>query len=289
MAPASSGGTIQNDILKEYVARGTYIYPPRPSMRLVTDTVRPTARGTCRSGTPISISGYHIREAGATAVQELAFTLANGIAYVQAGVDAGLAVDEFAPRLSFFFNAHNNFFEEVAKFRAARRMWAPDHDRALRGDGRAVEDAALPHPDRRLDPHRPAAREQHRARGHPGPGRGARRHAEPAHQRLRRGAGPAHRAAAQLALRTQQIIAHESGVADDRRPARRLLLRRGLTDAGRGRGPGATSTRSTAWAARSRPSRPGYLQRRDRPGGLRLRQGGRRRRAGRSSASTAYR
>jgi methylmalonyl-CoA mutase N-terminal domain/subunit len=117
------GGTIQNDILKEYVARGTYIYPPRPSMRLVTDIF-----SYCRDHLPawntISISGYHIREAGSTAVQEIAFTLANGIAYVEAALDAGLSVDEFAPRLSFFWNAHNNFFEEVAKYRAARRMWA---------------------------------------------------------------------------------------------------------------------------------------------------------------------
>jgi methylmalonyl-CoA mutase, N-terminal domain len=121
--PAALRGTIQNDILKEYVARGTYIYPPRPSMRLVTDTF-----AYCREHLPswntISISGYHIREAGSTAVQEVAFTLADGIAYVQAALDAGLGVDEFAPRLSFFFNAHNNLFEEVAKFRAARRLWA---------------------------------------------------------------------------------------------------------------------------------------------------------------------
>ncbi|MBX6752664.1 acyl-CoA mutase large subunit family protein [Thermorudis peleae] len=121
--PRTLRGTIQNDILKEYAARGTYIFPPRPSMRLVTDTF-----AYCREHLPnwnmISISGYHIREAGATAVQEIAFTLANAIAYVQAAIDAGLAVDEFAPRLSFFFGAHNNFFEEIAKFRAARRMWA---------------------------------------------------------------------------------------------------------------------------------------------------------------------
>ncbi len=117
------GGTIQNDILKEYVARGTYIYPPRPSMRLVTDTFAYCAKRIPGWNT-ISISGYHIREAGSTAVQELAFTLADGIAYVEAAVAAGLEVDDFAPRLSFFFNAHNNLFEEVAKFRAARRMWA---------------------------------------------------------------------------------------------------------------------------------------------------------------------
>ncbi|MFD3166675.1 methylmalonyl-CoA mutase [Herpetosiphon sp. NSE202] len=116
-------GTIQNDILKEYAARGTYIFPPRPSMRLITDTFAYCAERIPRWNT-ISISGYHIREAGATGVQELAFTLANGIAYVQAAIDAGLHVDEFGPRLSFFFNAHNNFFEEIAKFRAARRMWA---------------------------------------------------------------------------------------------------------------------------------------------------------------------
>jgi len=123
VAPAQLGGTIQNDILKEYVARGTYIYPPRPSMRLVTDTFSYCAEHLPAWNT-ISISGYHIREAGSTAVQEIAFTLANGIAYVEAALAAGLGVDTFAPRLSFFWNAHNNLFEEVAKYRAARRMWA---------------------------------------------------------------------------------------------------------------------------------------------------------------------
>src|SRR5579862_4810296 len=122
--PASSlGGTIQNDILKEYVARGTYVYPPRPSMRLITDIFAYCSEHLPQWNT-ISISGYHIREAGSTAVQEIAFTLANGIAYVEAGIAAGLKVDGFAPRLSFFWNAHNNLFEEVAKYRAARRMWA---------------------------------------------------------------------------------------------------------------------------------------------------------------------
>ncbi len=115
-------GTIQNDILKEYIARGTYIYPPEPSMRLITDIFDYCAREVPRWNT-ISISGYHIREAGSTAAQELAFTLADGIAYVQAAVDAGLDVDTFAPRLAFFFNGHNDFLEEIAKFRAARRMW----------------------------------------------------------------------------------------------------------------------------------------------------------------------
>ncbi len=121
--PRKLRGTVQNDILKEYIARGTYIFPPTPSMRLITDLFR-----YCKAEVPhwntISISGYHIREAGSTAVQEVGFTLADGIAYVQAAIDAGLDVDDFADQLSFFFNAHNNFLEEVAKFRAARRLWA---------------------------------------------------------------------------------------------------------------------------------------------------------------------
>jgi methylmalonyl-CoA mutase N-terminal domain/subunit len=116
-------GTVQNDLLKEYAARGTYIYPPKPSMRIITDLFA-YAGGRIPRWNTISISGYHMREAGATAVQEIAFTLANGIAYVQAALDAGLAVDDFAPRLSFFFACHMNTFEEIAKFRAARRMWA---------------------------------------------------------------------------------------------------------------------------------------------------------------------
>ncbi|MFZ5644208.1 MAG: acyl-CoA mutase large subunit family protein [Bacillota bacterium] len=123
VAPDKLNGTIQNDILKEYIARGTYIFPPEPSMRLITDIF-----GYCAKNIPnwntISISGYHIREAGSNAAQEVAFTLADGIAYVQAALDSGLNVDDFAPRLSFFFNAHLNFLEEVAKFRAARRLWA---------------------------------------------------------------------------------------------------------------------------------------------------------------------
>ncbi len=123
IAAAALAGTVQNDILKEYAARGTYIYPPKPSMRLITDLF-----AYCNERIPkwntISISGYHMREAGATAAQEIAFTLADGIAYVQAALDAGLAVDDFAPRLSFFFACHQHFFEEIAKFRAARRLWA---------------------------------------------------------------------------------------------------------------------------------------------------------------------
>src|SRR4029079_8295486 len=116
-------GTIQNDILKEYIARGTYIYPPAGSMRLITDTFTYCSQEVPQWNT-VSISGYHIREAGSDAVQEVAFTLADGIAYVEAALAAGLDVDEFAPRLSFFFNVHNNFIEEVAKFRAARSLWA---------------------------------------------------------------------------------------------------------------------------------------------------------------------
>jgi methylmalonyl-CoA mutase N-terminal domain/subunit len=123
VGPADLNGTTQNDLLKEYIARGTYIFPPRPSMRLTTDIFAYCAREVPRWNT-ISISGYHIREAGSTAAQEIGFTLADGIAYVQAAINAGLDVDTFAPRLSFFFNSHVNFFEEVAKFRAARRLWA---------------------------------------------------------------------------------------------------------------------------------------------------------------------
>src|SRR5437016_13070135 len=120
---ARISGTVQNDVLKEYIARGTYIYPVRPAMRIVTDIF-----AWCRENVPkwntISISGYHIREAGSTAVQEVAFTLADGIAYAQAALGAGLGIDEFAPQLSFFFNAHNDLLEEIAKYRAARRLWA---------------------------------------------------------------------------------------------------------------------------------------------------------------------
>jgi methylmalonyl-CoA mutase N-terminal domain/subunit len=116
------GGTLQNDILKEYIAQKEWIYPPRPSMRLITDTIEFCTREVPRFN-PISVSGYHIREAGSTALQELAFTLRDGIEYVQYAVDAGMAVDDFVPRLSFFFNAHNDFFEEIAKYRAARRIW----------------------------------------------------------------------------------------------------------------------------------------------------------------------
>jgi methylmalonyl-CoA mutase, N-terminal domain len=130
------GGTIQNDILKEYMAQNAFIFPPKPSMRLIVDTFEFGMKQVPRWNT-ISISGYHIREAGATAVQELAFTLADGLAYVQAGIDRGLKVDDFAPRLSFFFNCHNDFFEEIAKFRAARRIWAREMKERFNGRERS--------------------------------------------------------------------------------------------------------------------------------------------------------
>ncbi|MBN2470179.1 MAG: methylmalonyl-CoA mutase family protein [Anaerolineae bacterium] len=211
--PAKLRGTVQNDILKEYLARGTYIFPPAPSMRLITDLFAYCQREVPRWNT-ISISGYHIREAGSTAVQEVAFTLANGLAYVQAAIDAGLAVDDFAPQLSFFFNAHNNFLEEVAKFRAARRLWAIlMHDRF---GAEKVESLRL---------------KFHAQTG------GSTLTAQQVHNNIVRvtiqalaavlgGAQSLHtnsmdealalptEEAVQVALRTQQIIAHESGVAD---------------------------------------------------------------------------
>jgi methylmalonyl-CoA mutase N-terminal domain/subunit len=136
---AALSGTIQNDILKEYQAQKEFVFPPRPSIRLVTDLMR-FATAELPRWHPVSISGYHIREAGSTAAQELAFTLANGFAYVEAALAAGLAVDDFAPRLSFFFNAHSDFFEEIAKFRAARRIWATTmRDRYGATDGRSLQ------------------------------------------------------------------------------------------------------------------------------------------------------
>ncbi len=229
VSPDKLGGTVQNDILKEYVARGTYIYPPRPSMRLVTDTFAYCAERVPNWNT-ISISGYHIREAGSTAVQELAFTLADGIAYVEAALGAGLAVDEFAGRLSFFFNAHNNLLEEVAKFRAARRMWA----RIMRERFGARQEKSL------------------RLRFHTQTG-GSTLTAQQAENNVVRVALQALSAvlggtqslhtngfdealglpterAAKLALRTQQIIAHESGVTDTVDPLAGSYYLEWLTD-----------------------------------------------------------
>ena len=172
---------MQNDMLKEYIARGTYIYPPQQAMRIITDMFA-WANEHVPEWNTISISGYHMREAGSTAVQEVAFTLANGMTYVQAAIDAGLDVDKFAPRLSFFFNAHSNFLEEVAKFRAARRMWARIMRERFGAKNPKSLDAALPHPDRGLDPHGAAAGEQHRPHRLAGHGGGARRNAVAAHQ-----------------------------------------------------------------------------------------------------------
>ena len=164
------GGTIQADILKEYIAQKEWIFPPRPHMRIIVDMIE-----FCTAEMPkwntISISGYHIREAGSTAAQELAFTLADGFAYVEAAMARGLDVDAFAPRLSFFFNSHIDFFEEIAKFRAARRIYARRMRERYGAQESAVVAAALPHPDRRLQRDRAAAREQHRARRLRGDGR----------------------------------------------------------------------------------------------------------------------
>ena len=213
VAPAQLSGTLQNDILKEYIARGTYAYPPRPSMRLVVDVFRYCADNVPRWNT-ISISGYHMREAGATATQELAFTFANAIAYVQAAVAAGLAVDDFAPRLSFFFVAQNNLFEEIAKFRAARRIWA----RIMRDRFGARNPRSM-----MLRFHTQTAGVTLTAQQ---PDNNVVRSAVQALAAVLGGAQSLHvnsrdealslptEESAQLSLRTQQILAHESGVAD---------------------------------------------------------------------------
>ncbi len=206
-------GTIQNDILKEYIARGTYIYPPRPSMRIITDIFE-----FCQAEVPrwntVSISGYHIREAGSTAVQEVGFTLANGIAYVEAALKSGLDVDDFAGRLSFFFNVHNNFFEEVAKFRAARRLWA----KIIKERFGAKSERSM-----RLRFHSQTAGSTLTAQQ---PQVNLIRVAMQALASVLGGTQSLHtnswdealslptEASAQLALRTQQVIAYETGVAD---------------------------------------------------------------------------
>lgn len=206
-------GTIQNDILKEYIARGTYIYPPKPSMRLITDTFAFCAAEVPNWNT-ISISGYHIREAGSTAAQELAFTLADAICYVQAAIDVGLKVDDFAPRLSFFFNSHNNLLEEIAKFRAARRLWA----RIMRERFKAENPKSL-----MLRFHTQTAGSTLTAQQ---PEVNIVRTTIQALAAVLGGTQSLHtnsmdealslptEAAARVALRTQQVIAHESGVAD---------------------------------------------------------------------------
>jgi methylmalonyl-CoA mutase, N-terminal domain len=210
-------GTVQNDILKEYIARGTYIYPPGPSLRLVTDLFAFCAREVPNWNT-ISISGYHIREAGSTAVQELAFTLADAITYVEAALSAGLKVDDFAPRISFFFNAHNNLLEEIAKYRAARRLWA----RTMRDRFGARDPRSL-----MLRFHTQTAGSSLTAQQ---PEVNVARTTIQALAAVLGGTQSLHtnamdealglptEAAARVALRTQQVIAHESGVADTADP-----------------------------------------------------------------------
>jgi methylmalonyl-CoA mutase N-terminal domain/subunit len=222
-------GTVQNDILKEYVARGTYIYPPAPSMRLITDIFQYCAREVPNWNT-ISISGYHIREAGSTAVQEIAFTLANAIAYVDAAVKAGLRVDDFAPQLSFFFNAHNNMLEEVAKFRAARRLWA----RTMRERFKARKSASW-----QLRFHTQTAGSTLTAQQ---PENNVVRTTIQALAAVLGGTQSLHtnsrdealwlptEQSVRLALRTQQVIAHESGVADSIDPLAGSYLIEQLTD-----------------------------------------------------------
>ncbi len=222
-------GTIQNDILKEYVARGTYIFPPEPSMRLITDIFQYCAKDVPNWNT-ISISGYHIREAGSTAVQEVAFTLANGMAYVEAALKAGLNVDEFAGQLSFFFNAHNNFLEEVAKFRAARRLWA----RIMRERFKAQKPSSW-----QLRFHTQTAGSTLTAQQ---PENNVVRVTVQALSAVLGGTQSLHtnsmdealwlptEKAVRVALRTQQIIAHESGVADSVDPLAGSYLIEYLTD-----------------------------------------------------------
>ena len=216
-------GTVQNDVLKEFIARGTYIYPPKQAMRIITDLFAWTNENVPEWNT-ISISGYHMREAGSTAVQEVAFTLANAIAYVQAAIDAGLDVDKFAPRLSFFFNAHSNFLEEVAKFRAARRMWARIMREHFKAKNPTFLDAALSYPDRRLHADRAATGKQYRPHRNSSHGSGSRRHAIAAHQFLRRSAGPANRASRAHRLAHAANCWLRIRSAADRRPAWPVLI-----------------------------------------------------------------
>ncbi|NDJ36592.1 MAG: methylmalonyl-CoA mutase, partial [Chloroflexi bacterium] len=227
--PGKLRGTVQNDILKEYIARGTYIYPPEPSMRLITDLFAYCAQEVPRWNT-ISISGYHIREAGSTAVQEVAFTLANAIDYVQAAIDAGLDVNVFARQLSFFFNAHNNFLEEIAKFRAARRMWA----RIMRERFAATNPKAW-----QLKFHTQTGGSTLTAQQ---PENNIVRVTMQALAAVLGGTQSLHtnsmdealalpsQHAVQIALRTQQIIAHESGAADSVDPLAGSYVIEQLTD-----------------------------------------------------------
>ena len=278
VAPEALRGTVQNDILKEYIARGNYIFPPRPSMRLTTDlfaycTERIPAWNT------ISISGYHIREAGSTAAQEIAFTLANGLAYCEAAVAAGLSPDVFGERLSFFFNAHNDFFQEVAKFRAARRLWA-----RLLSERLGVE-----------NPRALALRFHAQTGGSTltaqQPENNVVRVAIQALSAVCGGAQSLHtngfdealalpsQRAATLALRTQQVLAARDRRRQHGRPVRRLVLRR-VADR-RARGARARADRADRRARRRRGGDRGRLDPgRDRGRRVPLPAGGRGRRAG---------
>ena len=181
VAPAKLSGTIQNDILKEFMVRNTYIYPPDPSMRIISDIFAFTSQKMPKFNS-ISISGYHMQEAGATADLELAYTLADGVEYVRAGVAAGLDIDAFAPRLSFFWAIGMNFFMEIAKMRAARLLWAKLIKQRVRAQGCQIAGAAHALPDQRLEPCRAGRVQQRDAHLHRGDGGDARRHAVAAHQ-----------------------------------------------------------------------------------------------------------
>ena len=276
--PEQLGGTVQNDLLKEYIARGTYIYPPRPSMRMITDIF-----AYCNERLPqwntISISGYHIREAGSTAVQEIAFTLANGIAYVQAAIDAGLDVDTFAPRLSFFWNGHNNFFEEVAKFRASRRMWyrimterfgAKDEKSKLLRFHTQTGGSTLQAQQPEVNLVRVAVQAVAAVLGG----------TQSLHTNgFDEAFGLPTERAAKLALRTQQVIGYESGVADTADPLGGLVLRRVADGSGRDRGV-ALHRQDRRHGRGGRGHRGGVPAGRDRGSRLCVREGHRRSREG---------
>ena len=259
-------GTVQNDILKEYAARGNFIYPPEGAMRLTTDIFDYCHKHVPKWNT-ISISGYHMREKGCSAVQEVAFTLSNAIAYVQAAIDAGLEVDEFAPQLAFFFNGHNNVFQEVAKFRAVRKMWAE-----------IMRD--------RFGAKNPRSQ---MIRFHTQTGGSTLTAQQPENNIVRvalqgfaavcggtqslhtngfdEALGLPTERSAKIALRTQQVIAHESGAADTRRPVRRLLLRRAADRRHRARGARADGAGRGARRLRAR-DRGRLPPARDRGGGV---------------------
>ena len=237
VAPAQLAGTIQNDVLKEFMVRNTYIYPPAPSMRIISDIFAFTSREMPKFNS-ISISGYHMQEAGATADLELGYTLADGVEYIRTGLDAGLTIDAFAPRLSFFWAIGMNFFMEVAKLRAARLLWAK-LVQPVRAGERQVAVAAHALPDLGLVADGAGRVQQRRAHVRRGDGGDAGPHAVAAHQRPRRGAGPADRLLG--AHRPQHPVALATGVGHvpGDRPVGRQLLRRAADPRPRGAGVGA--------------------------------------------------